>query len=71
MAVSFIAGQHIQQRWDKEETIILDEAYQDLIMVIYQNQPDLIEDWLCETDEWKYLSTLNDNWIYLKKSLKN
>lgn len=37
------------------ENAQIHEAYQSLIQVIYYNQPDLIEDWLCETDQWSYI----------------
>ena len=79
MAASFVVGQKTQQRWDKnnnpcidcmDDCKPLDEAYQDLILVIYHNQPDIIEDWLCETDEWEYLSSLNDDWIYLREEME-
>ena len=79
MAASFVVGQKTQQQWDKNNTPDinciddckpLDEAYQDLILVIYHNQPSIIEDWLCETDEWEYLSSLNDDWVYLREEME-
>ena len=78
MALGFVGGQKVQQHWDEKKMVVdyddckpLDEAYQDLILVIYHNQPDIIEDWLCETNEWEYLSQFNDDWVYLKESLED
>lgn len=74
IAIGWFAGSAKQSQYNHERELdhmlevqeILND-YQDLINVIYENQPSIIEDWLCETPQWEYLDETY-GWNYLETS---
>lgn len=82
-AAGVVAGQHTQNKWDKnqidslqneikileDEIEIKDANYQNLLYIVYEQYPDFIQDVLMETDDWFLLRQYNKDFHILYENM--